>query len=108
MIRVTWEQRGRTLTLRVKGHAGSAPAGQDLICAGITALVYGLAQTVWENREQLEEEPQVHLSPGDAQIQAKAKPPDTKTLKGAFQTAINGAKLLAVHYPEYVQLTTIP
>lgn len=29
--------------LRATGHAGTAPAGQDLLCAAVTALVDGLA-----------------------------------------------------------------
>jgi uncharacterized protein YsxB (DUF464 family) len=102
MIQVLWEEREDRLTLQVTGHAGSAPAGQDLICAGMTTLVYALAQTLQSSGERLAEEPDIQLSPGFALIRAKAKP---ETLRGAFQMAINGAKLLATHYPECVAVS---
>ena len=30
----------------VKGHAGTAPAGQDLVCAAVSTLTYTLAENV--------------------------------------------------------------
>ena len=30
--------------LHITGHAGYAPRGQDIVCAGISALAYGLLE----------------------------------------------------------------
>lgn len=39
MIRVRAGERRIT----VSGHAGHAPAGQDIVCAAVSALMYALA-----------------------------------------------------------------
>lgn len=103
MIQVLWGEQGDWLTLQVTGHAGSAPAGQDLICAGMTTLVYALAQTLQSSGERLEEEPDIQLSPGFALIRAKAKPACLGLLREDFALVCNGVALLAAHYPECVQ-----
>lgn len=104
MITASCEERDSTLTFRLHGHAGSAPAGEDLICAGVTTLAYALAETVSNHaaRGALAAEPRIHLSPGEAIITAAPKPTFRKTLQGAFQMAINGINLLATHYPNHV------
>ncbi len=33
---------GDALTLTVRGHAGYAPIGEDIVCAGVSTLVYTL------------------------------------------------------------------
>ena len=98
MIRCRWAQQGEELTLEVTGHAGFAPAGEDLVCAGVTALVYALAQTV----EQWAAAPQISLQPGSALIRAKGEQETLPRLLAAFQTVINGLKLLADQFPEHV------
>ena len=40
MIEAVYNKEALTLTLR--GHAGYAPKGQDIVCAGVSALVYTL------------------------------------------------------------------
>lgn len=98
MIRAACETE--TLTLRVTGHAGAAPAGRDLICAGVSALVYALARTV----EHWGEYPQIHLEPGDARIRTRAKEGCQQQLRGAFEMTKNGLELLARQFPEYVEI----
>ena len=44
MIRVTAEP-GR---LTLEGHAGYAPAGQDIVCAAVSALMLALAERMQE------------------------------------------------------------
>ena len=104
MITASWKEEGSTLTLRLHGHAGSAPAGADLICAGVTTLVYALAETVSNHaaRGSLAEAPQIILSSGEALITATPKEEFHDTLQGAFQMAINGISLLATHYPDHI------
>ena len=40
MIKAVYDSDALTLTL--SGHAGYAPKGQDIVCAGVSALVYTL------------------------------------------------------------------
>lgn len=34
------------VTLRLSGHANTAPSGQDTVCAAVSALVYGYAKEI--------------------------------------------------------------
>ena len=47
MIRVNYTEMdsagGPTLRLEARGHAGYAPAGQDIVCAGASTLMQTLA-----------------------------------------------------------------
>ena len=99
MIRWSCDPEGMQLELR--GHAGMAPYGQDLVCAGASMLVYALAYRV----KQLEAEgallrkPVVDLKPGNALIKALPTPEAALELKGAFRMAQSGLRLLEEQYP---------
>ncbi len=102
MIQVLWKDQGDGQTLQVTGHAGSAPAGEDLICAGMTALVYALGQTLEDRSERLTRMPDIQLSPGFARIRVRAKPGCRDLVREDFALVYHGAQLLAAHYPECV------
>ncbi|MCR5230567.1 MAG: ribosomal-processing cysteine protease Prp [Solobacterium sp.] len=42
------EHSGRIQTLSVSGHAGSDEYGKDLVCAAVSAVVFGLANALDE------------------------------------------------------------
>lgn len=94
------------LAFRLQGHSGAAPAGEDLVCAGVTTLCYALAQTVANLAQEglLQEPPTLLLEPGQAHISAVPLPQAAVYLKGAFRTATEGMRLLAKQYPEAVSL----
>jgi hypothetical protein len=41
MIRIRVTRRDSGLEIFAEGHAGYAPVGQDIVCAGVSALLYG-------------------------------------------------------------------
>jgi len=43
MIRSRLVRRDGAIRMEVRGHSGQAPKGQDLVCAGVSALVDTLA-----------------------------------------------------------------
>ena len=102
MIQAVYEEKGTTLTLTVTGHAGFAPPGQDLVCAGVSVLVYALAGTVRQWEDQLDRPVFIRLEPGNARIRVHAGKKQLRQLKAAFQTADNGLRLLAEAFPEHV------
>ena len=77
--------------VRVNGHAGSAPLGQDLVCAGASILVYALAQRLRE-KDILQKE---WLEVGDAELRWDG---DAEAELAMFRT---GMELLG---PEYVEV----
>ena len=59
-----WQEKDNgTIHMKVKGHAGTAPRGEDLVCASATMLVYTVAQAVsfMHEQGQLEEKPHIKI-----------------------------------------------
>ncbi len=46
MTTVTYRDYYDKTLIIAEGHSGSAPKGQDLVCAGVSALVYTLLNTL--------------------------------------------------------------
>lgn len=94
------------MALTLRGHAGSAPYGQDLVCAAVSALVYALAQRLTELDAQgaLEQPPEIRLASGNAQISAIAKEQYQEKVMEDFRLVYSGLKLLQTHYPEGIQI----
>ena len=49
--------------LDVKGHAGFAKAGKDIVCAGVSAIIFGLLNAVDEKKVDIEiQENEINLT----------------------------------------------
>ena len=107
MITARLERDGQRFCLEVAGHAGYGPRGEDIVCAAVSALVYGLSGFT----KRLEKEglalssTSVELSPGQARIclypQAKAE----DRTAGAFALAAEILALLGKNFPGNIQFT---
>lgn len=94
MIVITRYNNGFT----VKGHAGYAPIGQDIVCAGISTLV----QTLIESIETLTADKIKYVSqPGLVEIKHGDLSADTKLLIDSFFV---GVGLIAETYPDNVRI----
>ena len=92
MIKITCEPQ--TYRITVEGHSGSAPKGEDLVCAAVSIIVLTLGEmvlTVCRDRE-------VELREGYARIRG------TKEAAQYFDFARTAFKALAAECPEYVLL----
>lgn len=94
------------IRLTIKGHSGAAPAGQDLICAGVTALAYAAAQSIKSLYEggKVEDTPMVYLTPGEAEIAAKPVRAHQQEVRTALWTVQCGLRVLAESYPKHIQV----
>ena len=90
MIRVRFD--GAQVT--VSGHAGYAPAGRDIVCAAVSALVYALAGRLRETG-RLE---RFQSAPGYAEIAG------TGDCAREFALVRCGLALLARQYPGRVEV----
>ncbi len=104
MIKVTYAEldgpEGLTYRLEAAGHAGYAPAGRDIVCAGASTLmqtlVYllagedGVKSDAWDD-------------PDGPRLAVTAMPPVSKTVEDAFEFAKAGFALLTERYPEYLR-----
>ena len=91
MIRVRAGERRIT----VSGHAGYAPAGQDIVCAAVSALTYALAGYLEETGQAARSD----IRRGYADIEG------AKGCGAAFALVRCGIEQLAAAYPGCVEMT---
>ena len=95
---------GLSCRLEAAGHAGFAPAGQDIVCAGAStlmqALVYLLAGEENAHADAWEE-------PDGPRLAVQADAPCAEWVQGAFELAKACFVLLAERYPENVRFADV-
>lgn len=98
-----------SLHMKASGHAGAAPKGQDLVCAGVSTLAEALALAVERLYHQgmLRRCPKVELYEGNAEIIAQPKPTFRTEAAMVFWTVENGMAALAESFPENVTLEEV-
>lgn len=102
MITVVYSPDKRQL--RMKGHAGYAEEGKDVICASASMLFYTLCQSLRSMEDSLIKEPKMQMTKGRAEVSCMPKSEHEGTIDVIFYTVINGYHMLAQQYPEYVNL----
>ena len=104
MIKVNYTELdgpyGPAMRLEAAGHAGYAPAGQDIVCAGVSTLMQALVSL-------LAGEENAHSDafdePDGPRLTVTATRPCTAWVEGAFELAKAGFALLAERYPDNVR-----
>jgi uncharacterized protein YsxB (DUF464 family) len=95
MIEVKRIESGLTIT----GHAGFAPHGQDIVCAGVSAL----AQTLIVSLESLTQDPIEYVcQPGTVEIKHGNLSEQGQVLVDSFFV---GLRMIADSYPNNVKLS---
>lgn len=98
MIAARVLRRGGRFELTLEGHAGYAPRGYDIVCAGASMLLYALAGTLEARGDKAE----VTLEPGRGQV-ACAGGGEVGAL---FEMAAVGLCQLAESYPDNITIRT--
>lgn len=87
-----------TNTIKVRGHANYAPHGQDIVCAGVTALT----QTLVESLETLTgNEIKYDMSPGRVDIEIMNPDEDAQLLTDSF---LVGIEMIVDEFPEHIRV----
>jgi len=98
-VRVTFDG-GRTRKLVVSGHAGQATAGEDIVCAGVSALVetlrIGLQQVVPGAAGLV-------VQPGHAVFEFDGAESQSAAQAAVVDTIVAGLRDLAGSYPHFVR-----
>ncbi len=89
-----------------KGHAGFAPEGQDIVCAGVSALLYtaGRYLRAMDQAGKLRTAPTVRLNPGDVKLEAKPKAVNSRECETVFRFLELGLTEIAGKYPGYISI----
>ncbi len=103
------EKNHKEVGLVLNGHAGAAPEGHDLVCAGVSALAGALGSAVERmgRNGMLVEIPRVDLFKGGAFIAAEPKEEWMDAVMMAYWTIQNGIVELAEQYPENIELLQV-
>ena len=88
------EVRAGGKRLVVQGHAGYGPAGQDIVCAAVSALVYALAETLAETGRLAG----LDIRKGYAEVTGRGD------CAGDFGLVCRGLAMLAERYPQCVKM----
>ena len=111
MIRVQVTVGRDGLTLSAGGHAGLAPRGQDVVCAGVSALLYGFVAyleglpPIATAEASGEETPQLEVEEGDGILRVTTCGMGGKDLDGVAVIRA-GLGLIASCYPTFVTVDT--
>lgn len=92
------EVKVRRHMLTVSGHAGYAPDGQDIVCAGVTALTQTLISSI---RALTDEEVEVDVMKGLFILVYKDLSETSKTLIDSF---FIGICKIADEFPDHVRI----
>lgn len=95
MIIVTRERN----CITVKGHAGYAEYGKDIVCAAVSALTYNLQESI---NKLTEDTVGFSYASGEVIISFGDISANTKLLIDSF---IIGIEMIALSYPDNVELT---
>jgi len=90
-----------TLSLSAEGHAGYAEYGKDIVCAGISALIFALPAAL----EQHGIAYQIDTDRGYVSIKAKPAINYRYVCHIILSTTMVGLKNIQNEYPEYISIT---
>lgn len=104
MIQICYSEmdgpHGPTCRLEAAGHAGYAPAGQDIVCAGASLMMQSLAALL---AGQADAKSDAWDEPEGPRLAVSAAAPQEPWVEGAFELAKQSAALLAERYPDHVK-----
>lgn len=86
--------------LDMTGHAGFNP-GQDIVCAGASAIVTGLSAWIQNAGKYVKSTTVVQLEPGEAHFDVCGG----EAVRQAFLQAVMGLGCIEMTYPENISVT---
>ena len=98
-IKIGHASNGQVNFLEVKGHANSAPHGEDLVCAGVSAVLTGGFNNLKNHKEyELKLDEGYALFKADAELDAHDEV--------VIETIICGLKSIHESYPQFIVIKT--
>ena len=95
------------LTIELDGHAMYADPGQDIVCAGISALVMALAGALEEAEERGRTKADWDEKDNVIRIWADPNMEALNEIKAYFRMCVKGLKLIQGDYPDHIRVTEI-
>ena len=91
--------------LIIKGHAGAAEPGRDLVCCAVSTLAETLSRYLETRMEDGALEMLMDkVEPGNVQIIAWPESTNEKQIRALFEMIREGYRAIAEEYPQYIKL----
>lgn len=102
MIIARYDRDGEMHTLSVNGHAGYAEKGQDIVCAGVSAIVYALIGWLENNSEDTES---VSIDEVNGEVVISCE--GDEKVEAVFYMAAIGIESIMNTYPDHVAIDIV-
>jgi uncharacterized protein YsxB (DUF464 family) len=103
IARMSWAR----LRLEVKGHAQYGTAGNDIVCAGASTLVYALAEALRVAEERGRTEADIEDKDGKIVIWAEPSIYNLGEIKAYFRMCVRGLQMLKNQYPRNIDIKEV-
>lgn len=97
-IHMDWKR----MELTAEGHAGAGERGEDIVCAGISAIMTCLGQYLLRYEHRMR--PELTLKSGVSRIRARPVIGWRRKAKAAFRQALDGLMITAECYPDHARI----
>ena len=95
MTKINYNVTENNFDIEVRGHAGYAAMGNDIVCAAISVLI----QTLVMHMENVTEEWVAFIENGYAHVQGKGEKAVT-----SFETILTGLIAIENQYPQHIMI----
>ena len=103
MIQADFRVGDHDYDLTIQGHAGYSDAGNDIVCAGVSAIAYTLLGFLDNHSDDIESI-SAQVKSGDLCIRCSGG----EKVRLAYDMAMIGIQQIAMKYPRHVQVTIHP
>ena len=98
MIKVSYQSdENKYSYLKVTGHAEFADEGQDLICAAVSSIFYGLMNAL----DEMPNDAEVHDNPDDIEIRILS---DDQTVQDYINLVLIQLKTIEYSYGDFISI----
>ena len=106
MLKVEFTAEDDYISFAMKGHAGQAEIGHDIVCSACSILAYTITQVIQTEAKEgsFKAKPYIVLESGNAYIVCQPKEEKYNEILHAFYVTAVGYTLLAHNYPQFVEL----
>ncbi|MCW2277122.1 ribosomal-processing cysteine protease Prp [Heliophilum fasciatum] len=102
-VEIFHDDQGRILAFNATGHAGAAPAGQDIVCAGVSAITFtavnGLEHFLGADAIEVEAGKPGNLA---LRLRDSLSPEAAGTAQIILETMMIGLEHTQQNYPRYL------
>jgi uncharacterized protein YsxB (DUF464 family) len=107
VIKAKFKAEDGRITMTMRGHSGAAERGKDLVCAAASMLAFTVSQDIIDqcNAGNLQEHPDMHVSPGKVEISVIPKEDNYAEILHTFFIIQKGLLVLQANHPKFVKVS---